>query len=366
MAIDTRESLQEHLQWAIQVELSTIPTYLYAMYSIEDRDSDPYKLIRSVVVEEMLHAALAANLTVAVGGQPRFYDEDVMPSYPMDLPHHEPPLRMNLERCTTEFVERVCLPIEHPKPVDAIPEDDDYETIGQFYLAIERVIERLDEEGTLFERPRVERQMMNPRYYAPVEYDEEDSGGLHPVDDVDSARRAIETVVHQGEGLRDEHWADPGHHEMTHYYKFEKIADGTYPLGEVRPVLENPTTEDFSPELRPVSELFDAAYSYMYVLMDEVYATTDREVKDRLVNDLYTVMSGMLSPLARYLTSRPTTDGGEERAGPTFEFYRFEDTSSPVAQIRELTTTVAKSHGELSPLNGVVESLHTLPRHADA
>jgi hypothetical protein len=76
-------------------------------------------------------------------------------------------------------------------------------------------------------------------------------------------------------------------------------------------------------------------------------------------------MSGMLSPLARYLTGRPATDDDEARAGPTFEFYRFEDTSSPVAQLRELTTTVAKGHGELIQLNGVVESLHTLPRHPD-
>lgn len=365
MSIDTKESLQEHLQWAVQIELSTIPTYLYAMYSIEDRNSDPYRLIRSVVVEEMLHAALAANIAVAVGGQPRFYDEAVIPSYPMNLPHHEPPLRMNLERCTPDFVERVCLPIEHPEAADSVPQDDDYETIGQFYLAVERAIERLDEGGALFEDPRVERQMMRPGYYAPVEYDDEESGGLHPVDDVDSACRAIETVVHQGEGLRDEHWADPAHHEMTHYYKFKKIADGTYPLGEVRPVLENPTTNDFSPELQPVSELFNAAYNYMFVLMDEVYATTDREVKDGLVNDLYTVMSGVLSPLARYLTSRPATDGGEERAGPAFEFYRFEDASSAVAQLRDLTTTVAESHGELITLNGIVESLNTLPRHTD-
>lgn len=183
MAIDTVEGLREHLQWAIQVELSTIPTYLYAMYSIDDQDAEAYRLIRSVAVEEMLHAALAANILVAVGGQPRFYDEDVMPSYPMDLPHHDPPIWMNLERCSPEFVERVCLPIEHPKASDAVPEDDDYETIGQFYLAIEEAVKELNEDGTLFDEPQVARQLADPGYYSPVEFDDEASGGLHPVDE---------------------------------------------------------------------------------------------------------------------------------------------------------------------------------------
>ncbi|KAB1187242.1 MULTISPECIES: ferritin-like protein [Haloferax] len=363
MGIETRADLKEHLQWAVQVELSTIPTYLYAMYSIDDRGAEPYRLIRSVVVEEMLHMALAANLMVAVGGKPRFYAEDVIPSYPMDLPHHDPPIRMNLERCSPDFIERVCMPIEHPRAVDAVPEDDNYETIGQFYLAVEAAIEQLDDdEGGLFDDPQVERQLLHPGYYAPVEFDEEDSGGLHPIDGIESACRAIETVIHQGEGLRDEHWADPSHHEMTHYYKFKSIADGTYRLGAVRPVAENPTTADFDPALRPVSDLFNAAYSYSFVLMDELYATTDRDTKDALVRDLYTVMSGILSPLARYLTSHPVSEGAELNAGPTFEFYQFEASSTPWEQIRALTTTVARDVGELVHLNGMVESLQTTPR----
>jgi rubrerythrin len=362
MPIDTRGDLQEHLQWAIQVELSTIPTYLYAMYSIEDETSEPYRLIRSIVVEEMLHAALAANLKVAVGGDPRFYDASVVPSYPMDLPHHSPPLRLNLEPCSVEFVERVCLPIERPRPVGGLPEDDDYETIEQFYLAVEDAVERLDERESLFEDPRVDRQMADPGYYAPVEFDVEESGGLHAVEDAASARRAVETVIHQGEGLRDEHYADPGHHELTHYYKFERIADGDPPLGAVRPVPRNPSADAFDPALRPVAALFDAAYSYMFVLMDAVYATTDREETDRTVDDLYTVMTGVLSPVARFLTGRPATDGAEVRAAPTFEFRRFDDEPAPAAQLRERAAGVAERHDELAHLPAVLAGLEARPR----
>ena len=36
MAIRTVEDLREHLQWAIELEHSTLPPYLTALYSIRD------------------------------------------------------------------------------------------------------------------------------------------------------------------------------------------------------------------------------------------------------------------------------------------------------------------------------------------
>jgi hypothetical protein len=60
--IDTIASLQEHLQWAFSVELSTIPPYLTALYTLQDNTTDAARLIRSVVLEEMLHMMLAANM----------------------------------------------------------------------------------------------------------------------------------------------------------------------------------------------------------------------------------------------------------------------------------------------------------------
>lgn len=359
MAIDTRDELQEHLQWAMRVELSTIPTYLYAMYSLEDETAESYRLIRSIVVEEMLHTALAANLMVAVGGEPRFYDPEVMPSYPMALPHHRPELTLNLEPCSVEFIERVCLPIEHPRPVDGLPEDDDYETIEQFYLAVEDAIERLDERGSLFASPRVDRQLLDPRYYAPVEYDVEESGGLHAVEDAATAKRAVETVVHQGEGLREEHYADPGHHELTHYWKFKQLADGEYPLGEVRPVPRNPSREDLPASLRPVSELFDACYGFLFVLLDDAYATADREEKDRSVRALYAVMMRALPALARFLTGREVDGPGSQRAAPTFAFHRFADESAPLQELLALADPVAAEHPDLAPVADALSSLES-------
>ena len=137
MALTTTQDLRTHLQWAIQIELSTVPTYLYAMYSIKDHASESANLFRSVVIEEMLHLALASNLLVAVGGQPKFYHQDVVPKYPGPVPHHREGFTLNLERASVDYIRNTCMAIEFPEEPGAIPEDDNFDTIGQFYLALE-------------------------------------------------------------------------------------------------------------------------------------------------------------------------------------------------------------------------------------
>ena len=114
MPINTPDDLREHIELAIRVELSTIPPYLYAMYSIEDQTSESALLIRSIVVEEMLHAVLATNLLLAVGGVPDYAGSAYMPRYPMALPHHRPPLTLNLAPCSLDVVRDL---LQHPMPL---------------------------------------------------------------------------------------------------------------------------------------------------------------------------------------------------------------------------------------------------------
>ena len=66
------EDLQQHLQWAIELEHSTLPPYLSALYSIKDgANQEAVEVIHSVFIEEMLHLTLAANILNAVGGSPQ-------------------------------------------------------------------------------------------------------------------------------------------------------------------------------------------------------------------------------------------------------------------------------------------------------
>ncbi len=351
MAIEDVESLRRHLQWAMSVELSLVPVYLYAMYSIVDEQSEPYKLIRSVVAEEMLHGVLDANMLVAIGGDPLFYDRTNLPDYPVAIPHHRPPLVLQLAPISPEVLD-LLVTIEKPKAIGAIPEDDDYETQGQFYMAIEEAFDRLD-DGRLFADPRPERQMASPTYYQPVEFDADDSGGLHAVVDAGSVRKAIETVIHQGEGLHDDLWADPEHRELTHYHKFLQIAEGESPVGDLWPVPANPKAVDCPEPLRRVVDLFNASYAYLLITLDEIYRPLDDASRDLLVQRLYRLMTGVLSPLARFLVSRPVGDG--RHGAPTFEMYEFAD---PAGAREELLALADTTVGAFPDLEGVVKQIY--------
>ncbi len=242
MPIETPQDLRDHLALAIRVELTTVPPYLYAMYSIEDQASKPALLIRSIVAEEMLHAALASNVLLAIGGEPDFASSAYMPAYPSDLPHHAPPLRVNLAACTPELLRDLFMRIEQPEVHGAPDEPDEFETLGQFYHALEHGLKRIDDTHDLFAEPQLDRQLADPSFYAPVAFDAEDSGGLGAIANIEAANEAIHVIIHQGEGLSDDRWADPDHQELTHYYKLLSIYEGESPLGPVTPLRKNPTT----------------------------------------------------------------------------------------------------------------------------
>jgi hypothetical protein len=315
MPIRTREQLREHLALAMRVELSTIPPYLYAMYSLEDGRSEAARLLMSIVAEEMLHLALAANLLVAIGGEPDFLDPGLLPTHPGALAHHRPELPLHLAPVSVEAVRSTFMVIERPGAAGAAPEDDEYHSLGQFYAAVEAGIERLASEGPLFVAGAERRQLAGHHFYGPVEFDAADSGDLVLVTDVESARQAIDVIVHQGEGLGEHRWADPDHQELTHYAKLVRIADGEVPLGAVRPVRTDPRAADYPEPTRRIADLANATYRSLFHVLDALYRPGDE--KGLLVRPLYHLMSGVLGPLSRHLTSIDLGDGTV--AAPTFE-----------------------------------------------
>lgn len=79
--IQTVEELKEYLQLAIELELSTLPPYLSALYSIDHTSMTNAKIIRffeQIVHEEMTHMALACNMLRSIGGRPRIADKEVL------------------------------------------------------------------------------------------------------------------------------------------------------------------------------------------------------------------------------------------------------------------------------------------------
>ena len=359
MTIRNRRELQEHLIWTMRIEAFNIPPYLYAMYSLEDQQSDAAALIRSVATEEMLHLALAANLLLAVGGSPTFYDRTLVPAYPAAAPHHQPELVVSLERCSPEVVRSTFMAIEQPTEIAEDPGDmehGEYNSQGQFYFEVETAIERMAGEGDLFSDPQRERQLGDPSFYGVVRFDEEDSGGLLAITDFDTARTAIETAIYQGEGLRDHHWADPSHRELTHYYKFAALADGTTPLGSVLPVATNPKLREMSESVRPIAELFNAACSYVLVTIDDLYAPIGDDARGPLIDRQYSLMSSVMAPIAAHLVRQPIGDGSGRNAGPTFDFYEF-GSDAPLAGLDHLASRVAAAQPDLGDVADTIAGL---------
>jgi hypothetical protein len=355
MPIETTQDLHGHLELAIRIELATIPPYLYAMYSIEELDSQAALLIRSIVVEEMLHAALVTNLLLATGGRPDYASTRYMTQFPADLPHHDPPLTIDLEPCSVELIRRVFMRIEQPEARDAPAQPDQFETLGQFYHALEMGIERLAETTDLFSDPQSDSQLSDPRFYQPVTFDAEDSGGLILVDDLDSARQAIETIVHQGEGLSDERWADPAHQELTHYNKLVQISEGVTPLGAVRPVSTSPRTTDFPSKIQPVSKLFNATYRSLFLVLHRLFQPGVNQAK--AVGVLYLFMADVLPQLAHFLVHQPIGNG--QQASPTFQIHEFES-GQPLHELTALSERCARAHPELSTVHEALRSLELI------
>ena len=270
-AITDLDQLRAALQTAIELEHSTIPPYLCALYSIRaGANVEVAALIESVVMEEMLHMVLAANVLNAIGGAPSIARADFVPRYPCTLPHSDGRLVVHLRRFSPEAVDTF-LRIERPEPPQARPRVDRYHTIGQFYAGIEAGLQRLAEDGDLFTGDPARQIAGNGQVYGMA-------GEPIAVVDLDSALRALAVIVDQGEGI--DHTIHDGDAPLggalllAHYYRFAEIALGrrflpsdtprTGPTGPpvavdfdaVWPMRTDPTVDDLPPDgdVRAISE----------------------------------------------------------------------------------------------------------------
>ncbi|HWC27701.1 MAG TPA: ferritin-like protein [Solirubrobacteraceae bacterium] len=375
--IETVQELHNHLHQAAAVELSTIPLYLYAAYSIKtssysqwDPGISAFRAIRSVVIEEMLHLCLARNVLVATGGgdQIRFYDEHFVPTYPSPMLHRVPDLMLQLEPCTPQLMQDVFMPLELPAVADAPSQPDTYNTLGQFYAAIVDGLERLSGPD-LWREP-----------HADLQYDEaywnQDGGGAPiVVTDLPSALAAIKTIVEQGEGAApgDEEVplkpATPqlGLEELSHYAKFSRIAQGIDGIGEVWPVPTNPRRGDFHGPVGALAELFDAAYCYVLCLIDAIYEAStrsrtpgDHSARYGLERTFIAAMGGLLYPLADLLVRQPGA-APATNAAPTFGFYRFDPDRPKKEQLVEKCDAVLAAFPSLGGDDGVRRLIGRLP-----
>ena len=282
--------LKTNLQTAIEIELVTIPIYLFTYYSIKRKEKSGENIrpcdlfankaggvIMSVAVEEMLHMSLSSNVLYSLGVEPLLYRNSPGP-YPTALPYHNPTgpsgphggtaVKIPLSKLSYEQLWHF-LQIEYPEQKGAMPQDKNWDTIGQFYSYIRCLIcTKWITDGD-FQVGRRENQIQ-PYNYSPNNVDT-----VHPKGKFDpwkpaptaptgprsraasdtypsaseaarysnvadshtgptqllsvgsrfEALEAIDTICDQGEGYPrlgkgPEKIDDPSKSELSHYYKF--------------------------------------------------------------------------------------------------------------------------------------------------
>lgn len=293
--------LREDLQVAIEIELTTIAPYLSALYSIADgANREAQANIRAVVMQEMLHMTLAANVLNAVGGRPQVGRPPHVPGYPTNLPGHKPGFSVGLTRFSPKQIDVFCA-IEAPPRTLRIPpylldprrtheaqrkcppvpphRPKRYTSIAQFYGAVAGrlhwLVCRLGSDQVFTGNPA--RQVHPEHYYGA-------DGAVIVVRDLKHAVAALARIVHEGEGAQHTVW--DGDHELAvpdapaHYFLFDEIRKGRryrkrdapgHPTGPVfrvdwhavHPMRPNPRRSEYArrfPEIYRKLAAFDAAY----------------------------------------------------------------------------------------------------------
>jgi len=330
---DTVAGLKKALQTAIELEHSTIPPYLYALYSIKQgQNGEIAGLIRSVVREEMLHMSLDCNILNAIGGSPKIDHPKFIPTYPGPLPGCvEAGLIVPLAPFSKQLIHDVFMVIEEPEdvqhyPVKATAKAKPPETIGEFYAKIKQQINKLSAgKKNIFTGDPAKQLRTGFKELQHLS-----------ITDADSACHAIDLIVEQGEGSRQSP-LDP-EHELSHYYKYAEIYYGKKLIsnpdprkGELEyayaghlipfdpcgvwPVINNPKYSSYKPatKLWSLNDTFNNTYSTLLRSLHLVF----NGQPDRLGPAL-----GMMESLreqAMLLMSSEVVPG--QTAGPSFEYH---------------------------------------------
>lgn len=267
------KQLHDHLQWAVDVEMYTIPFYMAAMYSIKDQSTEAGRLIKSVVNQEMLHLQSAANLANAYGTEltisaPLYgttiphLDFDLDDPNPKDIyfPHSTAIGAFDVERLNT-----MCI-IEFPtwKEKGGSGATDEYGSIGELYAAIKAGCEA-----------RVDLLQANAKqvnhfgnFYPDTQLTITEAGS----DGLTQAYNLIDLITDQGEGYEKtaqyippeyQNRADDIQPTWDHYEKFTYLlkqplpeTHAIVPYGERQKSLQQIQLQHFSEFLEIMNETF--------------------------------------------------------------------------------------------------------------
>ena len=396
LRIETRAELVSLLCEAAELEHGLVCSYLFTAFTLKDPETEGLtplqaeavgrwrEVLTGVALEEMLHLALVSNLLTAVGAAPHL----ARPPFPQVSRYYPAGITIELRRFSDATLTRF-VHLERPEGVEIedevvedpgvdleagtpeaapgalrTPEDEveevpaeAYATVGHLYQAIEdgfcHLVEERGEDDLFIGPPQA--QATSEHFRFPE---------LVAVTDLASARKALEVLVTQGEGVRGD-WAE------AHYGSFLTTRDELRALRRDDPgfdpahlVLDNPIAHE-PPEGAPerlvdepvtasVMQLFDGSYELMTAMLLRYFAHSDEtdEALGILVQSALRLMSAVVAPLGRLLTSLPAGGGhGDATAGPCFEL------ESPVSLIPHRRAAWLVLHERLVELASFAERL---------
>jgi CDGSH-type Zn-finger protein/uncharacterized Fe-S cluster protein YjdI len=352
LVLESREQLFAALGEAGELEHNLLCLYLYAAFSLkrtkEEGITAPQldavarwrQVILGIALEEMTHLVLVSNITVALGASPNF----TRPNFPASPGFYPAALVIELAPFDLSTLEHFIY-LERPAAREAevqdgatfphreqylreapvgrlVPHGGDYATVGSLYGDIRRSIETLSEslgEERFFARETA-------RQVGPLD---SQLPGLTLVTDRESAVRALDTIVTQGEGALTE--------EGSHFARFQAIAaeyrellksDPTFVPG--RPVARNPVMRrPPAPEGRvwiqnPLAvryvDVADALYTFMLRVLVQVFTVEGRTPpsKRALLETTLDVMHAMTYVAEAVTYFSANGDAPAVRAGLSF------------------------------------------------
>ncbi|OWK69254.1 ferritin-like domain-containing protein [Pedobacter sp. AJM] len=236
--------LYEHIQYAADLELWTIPFYMSAMYSVVNRSAEPFQLIQSVLHQEMLHLQCVANIGNAYGYRPKIsmpvYEGQTIPHLDFNLDVPNP--TQNYQPYTAEIgpldmsrINAMCL-IEYPEWDSATQPSlkqniKEYANIGDFYRALRY--------GASLFKDRIKGGVNQVNYFSAyyrlmpgMTITENGNAGFNQVS------MLIDLITDQGEGSNAsqgndplianfQNTADDPEQSADHFEKFEQIKNNT-------------------------------------------------------------------------------------------------------------------------------------------
>ena len=310
--VPSREQVLHTLYEASELEHTLMCTYLYAAFSLRDGEAEGLtaeeatavsawrKTMVDVAIEEMGHLAAVWNITSALGGAPHLGRGN----FPLDPGALPAGLVVKLAPFSAAVLQHF---IHLERPVgSAEPEGEgfapeflfsrgvrapritpmalDYETVGEFYEALEaslRAFVAHQGEAVAFCGDR-ELQLSSS---------EVDLAGVKPVVCLETALEALTSIVEQGEGA-------PLHSVGSHYQKFAAIRSELAALQAARPAFAPAFPSAHNPVLRPPMR----REGRVWIEDPQAAATVD------LANTGYQLMLRLLA--FSYLVPRPAADKG--------------------------------------------------------